>query len=75
MSDNEFGVEDDIYNLLISRQGGSKHPERYIIGKPHPDRAKQFKPFAALQGYGELIDGVIEKASRSSDFSRLDEGC
>lgn len=75
MSDNEFGVEDDIYNLLISRQGGSKHPERYIIGKPHPDRAKQFKPFAALQGYGELIDEVIEKAGRPSDFSRLDEGC
>ena len=28
---------------------------RRIIGKPHPDRARQFKPFAALRGYYDLI--------------------
>ncbi|WP_241156434.1 MULTISPECIES: YolD-like family protein [unclassified Adlercreutzia] len=28
---------------------------RRVIGKPHPDRARQFKPFAALKGYYDLL--------------------
>lgn len=32
------------------------HPERYVIGKPHPDRARQFKPFAALKGYYDMLE-------------------
>jgi len=26
-----------------------------VHGRPHPDRARQFMPFAALKGYYELI--------------------
>lgn len=28
------------------------------VGKPHPDRAAQFMPFAALKGYDALIDDI-----------------
>lgn len=28
---------------------------RRTIGRPHPDRARQFLPFAALRGYYELV--------------------
>ena len=42
-------------NELPYSARNSAHPERYILGKPHPDRARQFKPFAALRGYEELI--------------------
>ena len=28
---------------------------KYVIGKPHLDRARQFMPFMALKGYDELI--------------------
>lgn len=62
MPEHEYGVEDDVYKARLERQSGVKHPERYVLGKPHPDRAKQFKPFAALRGYEELIDKVIEEA-------------
>ena len=41
-------------NELPYSARNSAHPERYILGKPHPDRARQFKPFAALRGYEEL---------------------
>lgn len=27
----------------------------HVIGRPHPDRARQFMPFAALRGYYELV--------------------
>ncbi len=33
------------------------------MGRPHPDRARQFSPFAALRGYYELVherERVIE---------------
>ena len=71
----EYGIEDDIYNTIIANHKGSKHPERYIIGKPHPDRAKQFKPFAALRGYEELVAKVMAKAAKSNDFSKFEESC
>lgn len=29
--------------------------DRRTIGRPHPDRARQFMPFAALRGYYELV--------------------
>lgn len=48
-------------NELPSSALNSAHPERYILGKPHPDRARQFKPFAALRGYEELIEQVWQK--------------
>lgn len=72
---SEFGIEDEIYDLLLSQRSGSKHPERYILGKPHPDRAKQFKPFAALRGYEELVAEVMARAAEPHDFSKMDEPC
>lgn len=72
---SEFGIEDEVYEVLLSQRSGSKHPERYILGKPHPDRAKQFKPFAALRGYEELVADVMAKAAKSNDFSKLEESC
>lgn len=40
-----------------SREGRfmSEYEARRTIGKPHPDRARQFKPFAALKGYYDLL--------------------
>lgn len=32
-----------------------EYEARRTIGKPHPDRARQFKPFAALKGYYDLL--------------------
>lgn len=64
----------DVYGML-AHQPGVKHPERYVLGKPHPDRAKQFKPFAALRGYEKLIDEVMRKADEPHDFSDLEEPC
>ena len=45
------------------------------IGRPHPDRARQFMPFAALRGYEELVDKVMKKADEPHDFSDLEEPC
>lgn len=50
-------------------------PERTILGKPHPDRAKQFKPFAALKGYEDLVAQQIREASAVRDFSALEDPC
>ena len=47
-------------NELPYSARNSAHPERYILGKPHPDRARQFKPFAALRGYEELIEHGVD---------------
>lgn len=43
------------------------NPEWYVLGKPHPDRAKQFMAFDALKGFRELI----AKAENQSE----DSGC
>lgn len=75
MPEQEYGTEDEIYQALLAQQAGSSHPERYVLGKPHPDRAKQFKPFAALRGYEELVAQVIAQAAEPHDFAGLDEPC
>lgn len=75
MSEAKQGIEDEFYGLIVSQYSHVKHPERYILGKSHPDRAKQFKPFAALRGYEELIAEVMAEASESHDFSHIDEPC
>lgn len=54
-------VGEEARRRLLAQSKGSSHPERYILGKSHPDRARQFKPFAALKGYEELIQEQIEK--------------
>ena len=64
----------DVYGML-AHQPGVKHPERYVLGKPHADRAKQFKPFAALRGYEELVDKVMKKADEPHDFFDVEEPC
>lgn len=75
MPENEYGIEDEVYQLMRARQQGSSHPERYVLGKRHPSRAAQFKPFAALRGYEELIAHVIAEANEPHDFSGFDEPC
>lgn len=45
--------------------------DRYTIGKPHPDRAAQFKPFAALKGYYDLLEAEEQRAS--AQLERVDE--
>lgn len=62
-------------NELPSSARNSAHPERYILCKPHPDRARQFKPFAALRGYEELIERVMAEANEPHDFVGLEESC
>lgn len=66
--------EPGVYGMLAA-QPGMKHPERYVLGKPHPDRAKQFKPFAALRGYEELVAQVMAEANKPHDFSGMEEAC
>lgn len=42
---------------------GLDRPVPVGLGRPHPDRARQFSPFAALRGYYELVherERVIE---------------
>ncbi len=44
---------------------GLDRPVPAGLGRPHPDRARQFSPFAALRGYYELVherERVIERA-------------
>lgn len=62
-------------NELPYSARNSAHPERYILGKPHPNRARQFKPFAALRGYEELIEHVMTEANEPHDFAELEESC
>ena len=58
MSDRSM---DDALREVLLAGNKSDHPERYILGKPHPDRAKQFKPFAALRGYDETVKEMAFK--------------
>ena len=58
-------------NELPYSARNSAHPERYILGKPHPDRARQFKPFAALRGYEELIEHVMAEANEPHGARRI----
>lgn len=43
-----------------SARVGEARPEWFILGKAHADRARQFKPFAALRGYHDMVDGIVE---------------
>lgn len=44
---------------------GEVRPEWLVLGKRHPDRAKQFKAFDALRGYDEKVKAVIDAARQS----------
>lgn len=72
--DNPFGIEEDVFERWQELQKDSQHPERYILGKPHSDRARQFKPFAALRGYEELVEREVARANETHDFTKLEEG-
>lgn len=72
------GVPDDEDAFLEARraQGAATvHPERYLLGKPHPDRAKQFKPFAALKGYEDLVAQQVAQVGARPDFYDAEEPC
>lgn len=70
-----FGPEDADYQAFLAQRAVSAHPERFTLGKAHPDRARQFKPFAALRGYEELVAEVIAKANEPHDFTPSEESC
>lgn len=70
-----FTNADPDYQAFLAQGEGSVHPERYVLGKPHADRARQFKPFAALRGYEELVARVIAEANEPRDFTGLEESC
>lgn len=63
---SEPGIDDALRELLSTGRSGD-HPERYILGKPHPDRAKQFKPFAALRGYDEAVKETAFKLNEEHE--------
>ncbi len=65
MLDGERAAEERWQADMLARARSSAHPERYELGKPHPDRAKQFKPFAALKGYEQLVAEAIARAERA----------
>lgn len=44
--------ENEAARRLRERQ---EYERRHTIGRPHPDRARQFMPFAALRGYYDLV--------------------
>lgn len=69
----QMGRASNVGNM--SSAVGTSHPERYILGKPHPDRAKQFKPFAALRGYEELVAEEMRAIDSRRDFSDMEESC
>ncbi|WP_251212175.1 hypothetical protein [Adlercreutzia murintestinalis] len=71
-SAQSFGSSREEYGMPVLV---SAYPERTILGKPHPDRAKQFKPFAALKGYEDLVAQQIRKASASRDFTEPEDPC
>lgn len=75
MPELEYGTEGKIYEVMLEKGKNTKHPERYILGKRHPDRAKQFKSFAALRGYEDLIDEAMAKAAEPHDFSEAEDPC
>lgn len=46
--------------------------DRYTIGKPHPDRAAQFKPFAALKGYYDLLEAEEQRENAQPERKRFE---
>lgn len=73
--DELFTSADADYQAFLAQSRGTAHPERYALGKPHPDRARQFKPFAALRGYEELVARAMAEANEPHDFTALEESC
>ena len=71
---SEPNERDAVYAALRAAAAKSEHPERYILGKPHPDRAKQFKPFAALRGYTDIIAEEVEALGRDDAIGPRSEG-
>ena len=63
---SDHSLDDALREVLLAGKG-SDHPERYILGKPHPDRAKQFKPFAALRGYDETVKEMAFKMNEERE--------
>ena len=59
-------VDGDAANGGAVGEGSPQGLDRPVpagLGRPHPDRARQFSPFAALRGYYELVherERVIE---------------
>lgn len=54
----------------VSRGGALVPPVPSGIGRPHPGRARQFAPFAALRGYYDLVqekERVVEPRRPLSD--------
>lgn len=68
-------VEDAFLEARRAQGAATVHPERYLLGKPHPDRAKQFKPFAALKGYEDLVAQQVAQAGTHPDFYDAEEPC
>ena len=68
-------IDEEAERVLAPQRAASAHPERYDLGKDHPDRAKQFKPFAALRGYEEVVARVMAEAAEPHDFTPPDDAC
>ncbi len=75
MPENRYGIEPAVWEALQAKAARSVHPERYMVGKVHPDRAKQFKPFAALRGYEELVQEAVARAAAQPDYTDLEDSC
>ena len=60
-------MQDDDFLWSFVPYSGDVRPEWMVLGKRHADRAKQFKPFAALRGYEEKVQAVIDAANEPKD--------
>lgn len=63
----ESSAEGESPIWALASCGGDVRPEWMVLGKRHSDRARQFKPFAALRGYDEMVASVIESAMSAED--------
>ena len=72
---NSLSIDEEAERVLGPQRAASAHPDRYALGKPHPDRAKQFKPFAALRGYEEVVARVMAEAAEPHDFTPSETTC
>lgn len=49
-----------------------QYVQRHTIGRPHPDRARQFMPFAALRGYYNLVQAKEVVAEERRELTEED---
>ena len=49
-----------------SAKGGPENAPEHVA-RPFPERARQFMPFAALNGFGELIAQVERETQRANE--------